>query len=374
MARNVRPLQLKESDKKQLQQWVSAFGTPQQIAVRCRIVLDAAEGVSVDEMATRWETNRKTVMLWRKRFETEGLESLWEVATGRGRKPTCGPEKIQSIIDATLQSKPKGMTHWSCRLMAETQKVSKSTISNIWRSHNLKPHRTKTFKLSRDAKFLEKLTDVVGLYLNPPQQAVVLCVDEKSQIQALDRTQPGLPIKKGRCGTMTHDYKRNGTTTLFAALEVLSGRVVGQCHERHRHQEFLRFLRRLDREFPGKTPLHLVMDNYGTHKHANVRNWLKRHPRFVCHFVPTSSSWLNLVERWFGELTSKRIRRDSFSSVPELKQAIDEFLAAWNEAPRPFVWTATVDSIVANLAKCRQTLEKIEPGCTLPRRRKAKGK
>lgn len=374
MARNVRPLQLKESDKRQLQQWVSAFGTPQQVAVRCRIVLDAAEGVSVDQMAARWETNRKTVMLWRKRFETEGAESLWEVATGRGRKPTYGPEKIQSIIDATLQSKPKGMTHWSCRLMAATQKVSKSTISNIWRSHNLKPHRTKTFKLSRDAKFLEKLTDVVGLYLNPPQQAVVLCVDEKSQIQALDRTQPGLPIKKGRCGTMTHDYKRNGTTTLFAALEVLSGRVIGQCHERHRHQEFLRFLRRLDREFPGKTPLHLVMDNYGTHKHANVRNWLKRHPRFVCHFVPTSSSWLNLVERWFGELTSKRIRRDSFGSVPELKQAIDEFLAAWNEAPKPFVWTATVDSIVAKLAKCRQTLEKIEPGCTLPRRRRTKGK
>jgi transposase len=374
VARNVRPLQLKESDKRQLQQWVSAFGTPQQVAVRCRIVLDAAEGVSVDQMAARWETNRKTVMLWRKRFETEGAESLWEVATGRGRKPTYGPEKIQSIIDATLQSKPKGMTHWSCRLMAATQKVSKSTISNIWRSHNLKPHRTKTFKLSRDAKFLEKLTDVVGLYLNPPQQAVVLCVDEKSQIQALDRTQPGLPIKKGRCGTMTHDYKRNGTTTLFAALEVLSGRVIGQCHERHRHQEFLRFLRRLDREFPGKTPLHLVMDNYGTHKHANVRNWLKRHPRFVCHFVPTSSSWLNLVERWFGELTSKRIRRDSFGSVPELKQAIDEFLAAWNEAPKPFVWTATVDSIVAKLAKCRQTLEKIEPGCTLPRRRKTKGK
>jgi transposase len=374
VARNVRPLQLKESDKRQLQQWVSAFGTPQQVAVRCRIVLDAAEGVSVDQMAARWETNRKTVMLWRKRFETEGAESLWEVATGRGRKPTYGPEKIQSIIDATLQSKPKGMTHWSCRLMAATQKVSKSTISNIWRSHNLKPHRTKTFKLSRDAKFLEKLTDVVGLYLNPPQQAVVLCVDEKSQIQALDRTQPGLPIKKGRCGTMTHDYKRNGTTTLFAALEVLSGRVVGQCHERHRHQEFLRFLRRLDREFPGKTPLHLVMDNYGTHKHANVRNWLKRHPRFVCHFVPTSSSWLNLVERWFGELTSKRIRRDSFGSVPELKQAIDEFLAAWNEAPKPFVWTATVDSIVAKLAKCRQTLEKIEPGCTPPRRRKTKGK
>ena len=372
MPRSVDSLRLEESDEKQLKQWASAFGTPQQVALRCRVVLSAAEGVSVDEMAARLETNRKTVMLWRKRFEKDGLEALWEVAAGRGRKPTYGAEKIQSIVDATLQTKPKGMTHWSCRLMAEAQQVSKSTVSNIWRSHNLKPHRVKKFKLSRDAKFLEKLTDVVGLYLNPPQQAIVLCVDEKSQIQALDRTQPGLPIKKGRCGTMTHDYKRNGTTTLFAALEVLSGRVVGQCHERHRHQEFLRFLRRLDREFPGKTPLHLVLDNYGTHKHAHVRTWLKRHPRFVCHFVPTSSSWLNLVERWFGELTSKRIRRDSFGSVPELKQAIDEFLAAWNEKPKPFVWTATVDSIVAKLARCRQTLEKIDPGCTLSRRRKAK--
>ena len=374
MPRSVDSLHLEESDEKQLKQWASAFGTPQQVALRCRVVLSAAEGVSVDEMAARLETNRKTVMLWRKRFEKDGLEALWEVAAGRGRKPTYGAEKIQSIIDATLQTKPKGMTHWSCRLMAEAQQVSKSTVSNIWRSHNLKPHRVKKFKLSRDAKFLEKLTDVVGLYLNPPQQAIVLCVDEKSQIQALDRTQPGLPIKKGRGGTMTHDYKRHGTTTLFAALEVLSGRVVGQCHERHRHQEFLRFLRRLDREFPGKTPLHLVLDNYGTHKHAHVRTWLKRHPRFVCHFVPTSSSWLNLVERWFGELTSKRIRRDSFGSVPELKQAIDEFLAAWNEKPKPFVWTATVDSIVAKLARCRQTLEKIDPGCTLPRRRKAKNK
>jgi len=224
----------------------------------------------------------------------------------------------------------------------------------------------------------------------------VLCVDEKSQIQALDRTQPGLPIKKGRCGTGhgrrreahlildkidhcvfasgQHDYKRNGTTTLFAALEVLQGRVIGQCHERHRHQEFLRFLRRLDQEFPGKTPLHLVLDNYGTHKHVKVREWLKRHPRFVCHFVPTSSSWLNLVERWFGELTSKRIRRGSFQSVTDLKTAIEEFLAAWNDSPKPFVWTATVDSIVAKLSRCKQTLEQIQPGCTAPRSRKPKYK
>jgi len=256
--------------------------------------------------------------------------------------------------------------------MAESQGVSKSTVSNIGRSHNLKPHRAQTFKLSRDSRFLEKLTDVVGLYLNPPQKALVLCVDEKSQIQALDRTQPGLPMKKGRCGTMTHDYKRNGTTTLFAALEVLEGRVVGQCFQRHRHQEFLRFLRRLDTEFPGKTPLHLVMDNYGTHKHPTVQAWMKKHPRFVAHFVPTSSSWLNLVERWFGELTSKRVRRGSFGSVQELQNAISEFLTNWNEKPKPFVWAATVESIQTKLARCRQTLEQIQPGCTLSRTKKRK--
>ncbi|MEK7730314.1 MAG: IS630 family transposase [Planctomycetota bacterium] len=351
---------------------MSAFGTPQQVALRSQIVLAAAEGQSDNAIARQLEVNRKTVTLWRGRFEQEGLDGLWEVAPGRGRKPTYGLEKIQAIVDATLRTKPKGMTQWSCRLMAAAQGVSKSTINNIWQGHNLKPHRVKTFKLSRDSKFLEKLTDVVGLYLNPPQQAMVLCVDEKSQIQALDRTQPGLPLKKGRCGTMTHDYKRNGTTTLFAALEVLQGRVVGQCYERHRHQEFLKFLRRLDQEFPGEMRLHLVMDNYGTHKHPRVQAWLKRHPRFVPHFVPTSSSWLNLVERWFGELTSKRIRRGSFGSVEDLQKAIEEFLTAWNENPKPFVWTATVESIVEKLSRCRQTLEKIQPGCTLPRTRKAR--
>jgi transposase len=374
MSRTSPALALKESDEQQLRQWVSAFGTPQQVALRCRIVLAVAKGQSDYAIAAQMETNRKTVMLWRARFEQEGLDGLWEVAPGRGRKPAYGPEKIHSIVDATLRSKPKGMTHWSCRLMAAAQGISKSTVNNIWQSHNLKPHRVKKFKLSRDARFLEKLTDVVGLYLNPPQQAMVLCVDEKSQIQALDRTQPGLPLKKGRCGTMTHDYKRNGTTTLFAALEVLQGRVVGQCYERHRHQEFLKFLRRLDEEFPGEIQLHLVMDNYGTHKHPRVKTWLKRHPRYVCHFVPTSSSWLNLVERWFGELTSKRIRRGSFGSVQDLKNAIDEFLAAWNANPKPFVWTATVDSIVEKLSRCRQTLEQIQPGCTLPRSRKKKKK
>ena len=284
------------------------------------------------------------------------------------------PEKIQEIIDTTLQSKPKGRTQWSCRSLAQRLGVSKSTVNNIWRSHNLKPHRVKTFKLSRDPYFLEKLTDVVGLYLNPPEQAIVLCVDEKSQIQALDRTQPGLPMKKGRCGTLTHDYKRNGTTTLFAALELAQGKVVGQCDQRHRHQEFLKFLRRLDQEFPAPVPLHLVMDNYGTHKKQEVRTWLKKHPRFVLHFVPTSSSWLNLVERWFGELSRQCIRRGAFFSVEDLQKAIREFLDAWNENPKPFVWTATVESIMEKLSRCRQTLEKIQPGCTLPRNRKKSNK
>lgn len=361
------PLTLSATDRVEIERWLKAHGTPQQVAMRSRIVLAAAKGQPDSAIAQELEINRKTVMLWRSRFAEEGIESLWEIADGRGRKPSYGPEKIKQIVDATLQTKPKGMTQWSCRLMADHQGVSRSTISNIWRSHNLKPHRSERFKLSRDRRFLEKLTDVVGLYLNPPQQALVLCVDEKSQIQALDRTQPGLPLKKGRCGTMTHDYKRHGTTTLFAALEVLQGKVIGQCYERHRHQEFLRFLRRLDQEFPGQTALHLVLDNYGTHNHPKVRAWLKRHPRFVPHFVPTSSSWLNLVERWFAELTCKRIRRGSFSSVADLIKAIEEFLQVWNENPQPFVWTATVESIMAKLSRCRQTLEQVQPGCTQPR-------
>ena len=256
--------------------------------------------------------------------------------------------------------------------MAQAQGISKSTVSNIWRSHNIKPHRTETFKLSRDPRFLEKLTDVVGLYLNPPDKAMVLCIDEKSQIQALDRTQPGLPIKKGRCGTMTHDYKRNGTTTLFAALDVIQGKVIGDCYKRHRHQEFLKFLRRINREFPGNTSLHVVMDNYGTHGTPEVKAWLKRHARFVVHYVPTSCSWLNLIERWFAELTNKRIRRDSFHSVDDLIAAIEQFLAVWNQKPKPFVWTATVESILAKLTRCRQTLEQIQPGCTAPKSRKRK--
>jgi len=363
---------IKESDRQELERWVSAHRTPQQVAQRCRIILAAAKGQQDKAIAQSMEINPKTVALWRQRFFKEGPDCLWEVAAGRGRKPQFSADKIEEIIQATLQSRPAGATQWSCRTMAEQQGVSKATISRIWQSHGLKPHRTKAFKLSRDPRFLEKLTDVVGLYLNPPDKALVLCVDEKSQIQALDRTQPGLPLKKGRCGTMTHDYKRHGTTTLFAALEVAQGKVVGQCFARHRHQEFLKFLKRLDAEFPIEMKLHLVMDNYGTHKHPRVQSWLQRHPRFVPHFVPTSSSWLNLVERWFGELTGKRIRRGVFVSVDALVAAIEEYLAAWNTKPKPFIWTATVDSIIEKLAHCKQTLERIQPGCTLPRIRKRK--
>ena len=372
MPRPTRMLVVSEDQRKQIKQWLAALGTPQQVALRGRIVLAAGDGKSEAAIAAGMKVDRKTVRLWRERFAVQGLPCLWEIAPGRGRKATYSSERIKSVIDATLQSKPSGMTHWSCRLMAANQGISKSTVSTLWRSHNIKPHRSKTFKLSRDPKFLQKLTDVIGLYLNPPDQAIVLCVDEKSQIQALNRTQPGLPLKKGRCGTMTHDYKRNGTTTLFAALDVLRGKVIGDCHKRHRHQEFLKFLRHIDREFPGNAPLHLVIDNYGTHGTVEVKTWLKKHSRFVIHYVPTSCSWLNLIERWFAELTNKRIRRDSFLSVADLTAAIEDFLAAWNTSPKPFLWTATVDSILAKLARCRQTLEQIQPGCSLPRTRKRK--
>lgn len=370
MPRLAMALSLSDLDKEQLAAWSRAPSTPQQVALRCRLVLSAAQGMQDLEIAAEHAVNRHTAALWRKRAGKEGIGCVWEIAPGRGRKPRYDSARQKVILDATLLTKPKKATHWSCRLMAKAQGVSKNTVQRLWQSHNLKPHLSRTFKLSRDPLFLEKLTDVVGLYLNPPQKAVVLCVDEKSQIQALDRTQPGLPLKKGRCGTMTHDYKRNGTTTLFAALSVLDGKVVGQCVPRHRHQEFLKFLRHLDREFPEQLTLHLVMDNYGTHKTPEVQRWLKRHPRFVTHFIPTSSSWLNLVERWFGELTRKAVRRGVFVSVPDLIQAIEAFLDAWNEEPRPFIWTAKVEDIMAKLERARSQLEAIQPGCTQPRKRR----
>ena len=374
MPKTARAVVLSEVDREQLQKWIRAQFTPQQVVLRSRILLMASEGKQDLEIASELEVNRHTPALWRKRFQSEGLDGVWETRPGRGRKPSYEEDKVAALIKATLHTKPKGSTHWSCRTLARAQKVSKSTVNRLWQDYNLKPHRTQSFKLSRDIKFLEKLTDVVGLYLNPPEKSLVLCIDEKSQIQALDRTQPGLPLKQGRCGTFTHDYVRHGTTTLFAALEILDGKVIGQCFPRHRHQEFLKFLRRLDSEFPETLKLHLVLDNYGTHKHPKVKSWLERHPRFTLHFIPTSSSWLNQVERWFGELTQKAVRRGAFVSVPELQGAIEEFLKAWNEAPQPFVWTATVENIMAKVERARQRLDEIKPGWFQRKRRKKRRK
>jgi transposase len=342
-----------------LERWVAARSTPQGVAVRARIVLLASEGVSNSAIARVLAVSRPTVILWRSRFAEGGTAALTETRPGRGRKPTISAAKIKAIVQATTQTSPPGQTHWSCRSMAKAHGVSPASVQRIWDAHGLKPHRVRTFKLSNDPRFSEKLTDVVGLYLNPPEKAIVLCVDEKSQIQALDRTQPSLPMKKGRAGTITHDYKRNGTTTLFAALSTLDGSVVGQCLPRHRHQEFLKFLHQLDRAFPGELDLHLIVDNYRTHTHDNVNAWLAKHPRFHLHFTPTSSSWLNLVERWFRELTQKALRRGVFHSVPDLISAIDAFLAAHNHDPKPFVWTASIDSILTKIGRCKAILETV---------------
>jgi transposase len=342
---------LASEDRVTLERWAGAHSTPQSVARRARVILAAAEGRSNSEIARLVGVSRPSVIACRQRFASDGPAGLTRVRPGRGRRPRISAEHVAQIVEATLHTTPPGETHWSCRSMAKAQGVSPATVQRIWDAHNLKPHRVATFKLSNDKQFVEKLTDVVGLYLNPPDRAIVLCVDEKSQIQALDRTQPSLPIKPGRAGTMTHDYKRNGTTTLFAALSMLDGRVVGQCLPRHRHHEFLRFLRTLDREFPADLELHLIVDNYRTHKHDNVNAWLEKHPRFTLHFIPTSSSWLNLVERWLRELTDKAIRRGVFHSVPDLIDAIEQYLAAHNADATPFIWTASVESILEKIAR-----------------------
>jgi len=323
---------------------------------RAKALLWASEGVANTVIAERVEVTVKTVRAWRDRFAEEGLAKFAHVKAGRGRKASIPQEKIDEIVDLTLHSKPDGETHWSCRTMAEKIGVSSSQVQRIWAARGLKPHLVDTFKLSNDPQFETKLVDVVGLYLNPPEQAVVLCMDEKSQIQALDRTQPSLPIKPGRAGTMTHDYKRNGTTTLFAALEVATGKVFGQCLPKHRHEEFLTFLKTIDRNVPAELQVHLILDNYATHKHADVTKWLGKHPRFHLHFTPTSSSWLNLVERWFRELTDKALRRGVFNSVPDLITAIEDYMNAHNDEPKPLVWTASAESILEKVARGRVAL------------------
>ena len=360
-------LAVTSEQRRTLETWLRAHSTPQSVATRVRIVLQAAEGKSNNAIAKALGVSRPTVILWRERFASDGPTVLTEVAPGRGRKRSVSQDLVTQIVEATQQTKPPGATHWTTRTMAKAQGVSHTFVRHVWESHGLQPHREKTFKLSRDPRFVEKLTDIVGVYLNPPDKAVVLCVDEKSGVQALDRTQPGLPMKKGRCGTMTHDYKRHGTTTLFAALNVLEGTVVGQCLPRHRHQEFLTFLRQLDRTFPDPLPLHLILDNYGTHTHPTVKAWLDKRPRFQLHFTPTSASWLNLVERWFREITDKRIRRGVFHSVPDLEAAIDEFLTAYNADPQPFVWTASVNHILEKVGRARARLQELDSDNAIPK-------
>src|SRR3990170_4332123 len=354
--RTAERIALTPEERTTLEAWVRGRSYPTRLMQRARIIRMAADAMLNQDIARAVGVSRPTVQLWRQRFLALRLPGLKQDAPRPGRIPKISEAKIRAVVEATLHTKPVNATHWSTRSMAQAQHLSHVTVQRIWKRHNLKPHLVKTFKLSRDKHFVEKLTDVVGLYLNPPDKALVLCVDEKSQIQALDRTQPGLPMKKGRLGTMTHDYKRNGTTTLFAALSMLDGKVIGDCMPRHRHQEFIRFLKKIDVETPSKLDLHVIVDNYATHKHPRVKSWLRRHPRFHLHFIPTSSSWLNLVERWFREITDKRIRRGSFTNVPNLISAIMAYIEGHNQDPTPFVWSAPVERILAKIAKCKEAL------------------
>jgi transposase len=357
MSRRAAAILLGPDEQATLKVWSRGRSIPARLVQRARIVRLAAQGKLNQQIAQELNISRPTVQLWRERFLALRLAGLQKDAPRPGRLPRISTQKVRTVVEATLHSKPPQATHWSTRLMAKAQGLSEASVRRIWKRHNLKPHRTKSFKISRDPQFVEKLRDVVGLYLNPPDKALVLCVDEKSQIQALERTQPGLPLKRGRCGTFTHDYRRHGTTTLFAALNVLEGKVIGDCMLRHRHQEFIRFLKTIDAQTKAGLNLHLIVDNYGTHKHPKVQAWLRRHPRFHLHFTPTSSSWLNLVECWFAQLTQKRIRRGSFHNLPALIEAISDYIDATNQNPRVFVWTASLDQIIAKIAKCKDALD-----------------
>ncbi len=351
---------LNDEQRETLTRWSRGRSTPARLVRRAKIVLLAATGKENLEIASELGIERTIVGRWRKRFVAGGLAGIKKDAPRSGRKPTVRLGVARKIIERTTQSKPAQATHWSTRSLAAALNIDKSMVQRVWQANGLKPHLVKTFKVSNDPRFIEKMNDVVGLYLNPPEHALVLCCDEKSQIQALDRTQPGLPFKKGRCGTMTHDYKRNGTTTLFSALNMLDGKVIGTCMPQHRHQEWIKFLKLVDAQTPASLDLHLIVDNYATHKHPKVRSWLRRHPRFHMHFIPTSSSWLNMVERWFRNLTQQRIRRGVFHSVNELVEAIAGYIKRHNRDPRPFVWTATPERIIAKFRRARATLDKLQ--------------
>lgn len=351
------PLSISEQENTILFRLAHAPSTPQGIALRCRIVLLAGKGVANHDIAKKLSTSRPTVLLWRSRFIKKGSTGLLQIEGGRGRKPEIAEDKIEAIISDTLHTTPQDATHWSTRTLAKQHNVSHDFIKKIWHANGLKPHLIKTFKLSNDPQFIEKLKDVVGLYMNPPEHALLFSVDEKTQIQALDRTQLPLPLSHGHSQTVSHDYKRNGTTTLFAALNILKGEVIGECVKKHRHQEFIAFLNKIDQAVVKNYEVHCIVDNYSTHKHAEVKTWLTKHPRFHLHFIPTSSSWLNLVERWFGEITRKRIRRGTFKSVPELVDAIEDYIKTNNANPKPFVWTKTADEIIAKVNRGKAILK-----------------
>ena len=350
---------LTEEERTTLERWVRSRRTEVRVVKRAEIVLAAAEGKQNKDIARELGTSRLTVGLWRSRFAEKRLPGITKDAPRGGRPPTRREQAARRIVEATTRTKPRNATHWSCRTLAKELGTNATMVSRVWRANGLKPHLTRTFKLSNDPHFVEKLVDVVGLYLNPPEHALVLCVDEKSQIQALDRTQRSLPMYPGRCGTRTHDYKRHGTTTLFAAIELAEGQLIGTCMPRHRHQEWIKFLKLIDRETPADLDLHLVVDNYATHKHPTVKAWLSRHRRFHVHFIPTSSAWLNLIERWFRDITDKRIRRGVFRSVEQLIAAIMDYIAQHNDNPQTFTWTAKVEEILEKVRRARAALDKI---------------
>ena len=344
---------LNPEQREALERMARARSMPARLVERARIVLRAADGLENKQIAAQMGIMPEKAARWRNRFLEGGIAALEKDAPRPGKPRTITDRQVKKIVKMTLHGRPAHATHWSTRTMAQAAGISEASVRRIWRAHGLKPHQVRTFKLSRDPEFTEKLEDIVGLYLNPPDHAIVLCADEKSQIQALDRTQPGLPMKKGRCGTMTHDYKRNGTATLFAALDALQGQVISMCDDRHRHQEWLKFLRAIDNIVPQDKQIHMIVDNYATHKHPRVQRWLDRHPRFHMHFTPTGCSWLNMVERFFRDLTENRLRRGVFRSVEELITAIFDYIDHHNDNPKPFIWTAKASDILEKVKRAR---------------------
>ena len=353
------PIELGDQQRKELARLSRSQKVAVRLAQRARIVLLAADGVQNLQIASRLGVSRCKVSRWRERYAALGLPGIEKDAPRPGRKPKLSAAKRREIVRMTLEEKPANATHWSRHTMAGAAAVSASTVGRIWRAHGIKPHRVKTFKLSNDKRFVEKLEDIVGLYLNPPEHAIVLSCDEKSQIQALDRTPPGLPLKKGRCATVTHDYTRHGTTSLFAALNIADGSVIGDCMKKHRHQEWIGFLNLIRRTVPAGKEVHIICDNYATHKHDKVKAWQQRNPRFHFHFTPTSASWLNMVERFFRDLSENRIKRGVFRSVADLENAINNYLKLHNEQPKPFIWTAKASDILEKVTRGRKSLDKL---------------